>query len=248
MFVLVDFFLLGVCYMKKIALITLGAATILGIHSGMTVQAQSDELIKERPKSSLEINHAAYVPSLLPTTEAAINNFVTTWIGADAKVKALEEKESAGQALNAYEQVWLAGQAKHSYEGAFEKRLLKRAEFYKRAHNWNGNNEKDRVYSDVNLPAHVNSYGYDALDGMNKDLVKAVKDSVGTNHENLAKQLASIVEGHQSHIVNEELRSYANETVRYAAIQAVNDKAADVPVEPASEHKVDLWKAIQGNK
>lgn len=83
---------------------------------------------------------------------------------------------------------------------------------------------------------------------MNKELVKAVKASEETNHEDLAKQLILIVETHQSHIVNEEMRSYVNETVRYAATQTVKDKAADVVAEPASEHKVDLWNAIQNRK
>lgn len=234
--------------MKKRALLIMGALAVLGINSGMVAQAQSDDLIKESPKNLPEMRQTAYVAAVLPTTEAAITQFVADWTATDAKMKMLEEKRDSGETLTPYEQAWLSDQGKHSYAGDFEKRLVRRAEFYKRAHNWNGDNEKPREYSDVTLKAHVNSYGYDVLDAMNKELVKAVKASEETNHEDLAKQLILIVETHQSHIVNEEMRSYVNETVRYAATQTVKDKAADVVAEPASEHKVDLWNAIQNRK
>lgn len=234
--------------MKKVATLALGIMATLAIHSGIVVQAQSDDLIKASPSTLPEITHVMNVAAVLPTTEAAINQFTNDWSITDTKVNAIKAKQEAGEKLTVYEKDWLTAQNKHFYEDIFKNRLLRRAEFYKRAHNWNGDNKKAREYSDVTLAPQVNSYGYDVLDAMNKELIEVVKNSANSNHAGLAKQMVAIIEKHQSHIVNEELRSYVNETVRYAAAQSVKDKAADLPAEPASEHKVDLLKAIQNNK
>ena len=242
--------------MKKQIIFGLAFAVVAGGGQfGNPVMAMPDQLLSAASKVTAVQDNYAVVPAVKAETEQAVVDFTNDWLAANERVAAVEDKKSNNEKLSANDKAWLEG-AKHSYAERFVYHLERRVEFYKRSHNWNEDNKHDRNYSYETLPGYTkeagytNSYGVDEL----RSVAAALNDVLNTATESnmpqtqeqasaLAMQLTDVVKAHQSNIANDELRSYVNEAVWFAAKQATKEMKSELP-DRTKNHVVDLRKAI----
>ena len=113
-------------------------------------------------------------------------------------------------------------------------------EFFKRAHNWNGDNKyehsgnyetflnKHNEKATEAVNGYSNSYGWNVLRSVRQDAlsnVKAVLDQQGetVRGEDIAKAILAAASNNAETVNNEELRYYINELVWYTAKQTVKE-------------------------
>ena len=113
-------------------------------------------------------------------------------------------------------------------------------EFFKRAHNWNGDNKyehsgnyevflnKNNEKATETVNGYSNSYGWNVLRNVRQDAlsnVKAVLDQQGeaVRGEDIAKAILAAASNNAMTVNNEELRYYINELVWYTAKQTVKE-------------------------
>lgn len=238
--------------MRKALLASLCCISLVLVSGVAMAQVTADELLsaKSGHEAPVATEQTSLVPAVATTTEAALMEFTNAWYDADKRISESKEKKAQGEELTISEQKWLASRDLHNYVDTFVKRTNRRVTFFERAHNWNDKNEEVRQYNYETLPANTNSYAVDVLRSLAEDLNQVVKDAASDSvhdeawRDALMANMTSTLEKHQASITNDELRSYANTVVWYAAKQTVKDMRLDQP-SPEEDHRVDLWKAIQ---
>ena len=113
-------------------------------------------------------------------------------------------------------------------------------EFFKRAHNWNGDNKyehtanyqvflnKHNKHAKEAVNGYSNSYGWNVLRAVRQDAldnVKAVFDEKGedTRGEDIVAAMKQAAEKNALTVNSEELRFYINELVWYTAKQTAKE-------------------------
>ena len=122
------------------------------------------------------------------------------------------------------------------YDGAqvlsiLDTKLTKRLRFFKRIHNWHGDNQLDR--SDrheeaaalaANEKAEKGSYAWYVLKDLRHDILANVQQAIQTKGnaltgEDIATAVASAAESNAKYVKSEELRYYINELVWYSVTE-----------------------------
>ena len=122
------------------------------------------------------------------------------------------------------------------YDGAqvlsiLDTKLTKRLRFFKRIHNWHGDNQLDR--SDrheeaaalaANEKAEKGSYAWYVLKDLRHDILANVQQAIQTKGnaltgEDIATAIASAADSNAKYVKSEELRYYINELVWYSVTE-----------------------------
>ena len=128
----------------------------------------------------------------------------------------------------------------HEFLRVLDRNLTNRVEFFKRAHNWNGDNKyehtanyqvflnKHNEHGTEAVNGYSNSYGWNVLRGVRQDAlnnVKAVFDQKGegTTGEDIVNALSQAAAKQAFTVDQEELRFYINELVWYTAKQTAKE-------------------------
>lgn len=229
--------------MKKLLI-----AAALAALSVSPAMAMSDNLL-DAGNPANDVNPAVGTELPVPMADevAAVHEFSVVWRDAlDAQAKMRERKE-AGEKLSRNDLRFANADLSERFVNRMDANLMHRVEFYKRAHNWNAQNEEVRKYNytmqyakdDKNateaIDGYTNSYGWNVLNNTHVSISNALTDIYKMSKE--TKTLIDPVEvekavqdnlGQNSVNVNsEELRYYMNELVWFSAKQTVKDLKRD---------------------
>lgn len=244
--------------MKKMLIVGMSVAVLIGtMQMGNPVMAMPDQLVSPSPATAPVASEVVLVPVASQATQAAVHDFGKAWEFAYTQIAQAKERQQAGEKLTAVEKKWLDSEKKHKYGELFAQHLNERVHFYKKAHNWNAMNKEAQDYNYMTLPGgsdeagYTNSYGFNVLNDMAKKLDEVIAP-YGTAEKapvaaDIEADVLAVMSEAQASVANDELRSYMNETVWFAAKQTVKEKKAEEPSEK-DMHKVDLRAAINGEQ
>ena len=217
--------------MKKLLLTAALLATATsGFAMGDTLfdQKNPDHIVT--PAVGYEIN------SVTPETSAALEELGATLERVYEVHKDLVYRHNRGDRLTDRQHRYVEHDVNHEFLRVLDRNLTNRIEFFKRAHNWNGDNKYEHTANyQVFLNKHnkrakeavngySNSYGWNVLRGVRQDAldnVKAVFDQKGetATGEDIVNALSQAAAKHALTVNQEELRFYINELVWYTAKQ-----------------------------
>ena len=152
----------------------------------------------------------------------------------------LVKRQVAGERLTDRQDRFVKHDVNQDFLTVLDRNLTNRVEFFKRAHNWNGDNKyehsgnyetflnKDNEKATEAVNGYSNSYGWNVLRNVRQDAlsnVKAVLDQQGeaVRGEDIAKAILAAASNNAETVNNEELRYYINELVWYTAKQTVKE-------------------------
>ena len=126
------------------------------------------------------------------------------------------------------------------YDGAqvlsiLDTKLTKRLRFFKRIHNWYGDNQLDRSNRHEeaatlasNEKAEKGSYAWYVLKDLRHDILASVKQAIdmkgnALTGEDIATAIANAADSNAKYVKSEELRYYMNELVWYAVTETTKE-------------------------
>lgn len=163
--------------------------------------AANDVLLEHHAADAAIGSDDFVLAAVAPDTKTAIETFANRW-SVERDAIALAKQHEQEKAVTEMDKAWLDYQKsrnKHTYSAKFDKNIISRVEFFKRAHNWNGENKQNKYYNyqmmpynkdsqqDENKNIHVLDAGEVATDaqlGTSTDvIVKKQKEEVALNKD-----------------------------------------------------------------
>ncbi len=221
------------------------ATMIVGLMAS-TGMAASDQLLEVRTERT-----GADTYALVPV----VNNDIVSAVGAfaDHFVKAhnsiIEAKARKTEKVTTkLDEEWVKSDLDRLYAKKFLDFAQKRVEFYKRSHNWAGNEQEVKEYNYMSYPAGTDSYAYAELEDLTNTL-GIILSELSLSEQKLTvydveDTIFTVLGEKQEEVQIDELRHYMSEVVWFAAKQTIKDYSSLEPENP-EDNKVDLWKAIQ---
>ena len=221
--------------MKKIVLT---AALLATATSGF---AMGDALFDQKNPAHIVTPAVGYeVEAVTPETASALQELGMTLDRAHAVQADLVARHERGERLTDRQHRYAEHDVNHEFLRVLERNLTNRVEFFKRAHNWNGDNKYEhtanyQVFLNKNntqvkeaANGYSNSYGWNVLRAVRQDAldnVKAVFDEKGENTrgEDIIQAMKQAAEKNALTVNSEELRFYINELVWYTAKQTAKE-------------------------
>lgn len=221
--------------MKKIVLT---AALLATATSGL---AMGDALFDQKNPAHIVTPAVGYeVEAVTPETASALQELGMTLDRAHAVQADLVARHERGERLTDRQHRYAEHDVNHEFLRVLDRNLTNRVEFFKRAHNWNGDNKYEhtanyQVFLNKNntqvkeaANGYSNSYGWNVLRAVRQDAldnVKAVFDEKGENTrgEDIIQAMKQAAEKNALTVNSEELRFYINELVWYTAKQTAKE-------------------------
>ena len=221
--------------MKKIVLT---AALLATATSGF---AMGDALFDQKNPAHIVTPAVGYeVEAVTPETASALQELGMTLDRAHAVQADLVARHERGERLTDRQYRYAEHDVNHEFLRVLDRNLTNRVEFFKRAHNWNGDNKYEhtanyQVFLNKNntqvkeaANGYSNSYGWNVLRAVRQgalDNVKAVFDEKGENTrgEDIIQAMKQAAEKNALTVNSEELRFYINELVWYTAKQTAKE-------------------------
>lgn len=221
--------------MKKLVLT---AALLATATSGF---AMGDVLFDQKNPAHIVTPAVGYeVEAVTPETASASQELGMTLDRAHAVQADLVARHERGERLTDRQYRYAEHDVNHEFLRVLDRNLTNRVEFFKRAHNWNGDNKYEhtanyQVFLNKNntqvkeaANGYSNSYGWNVLRAVRQgalDNVKAVFDEKGENTrgEDIIQAMKQAAEKNALTVNSEELRFYINELVWYTAKQTAKE-------------------------
>ncbi len=221
--------------MKKLVLT---AALLATATSGF---AMGDSLFDQKNPAHIMTPAVGYeIEVATPETVEALEELGGTLERVYGVHKDLMYRHERGERLTDRQHRYAQHDVNHEFLRVLDRNLTNRVEFFKRAHNWNGDNKYEhtanyQVFSNKNntdakeaVKGYSNSYGWNVLRAVRQDAldnVKAVFDEKGENTrgEDIVQAMKQAAEKNAVTVNNEELRFYINELVWYTARQTAKE-------------------------
>ena len=221
--------------MKKLVLT---AALLATATSGF---AMGDTLFDQKNPAHIVTPAMGYeVEAVTPETASALQELGMTLDRAHAVQADLVARHERGERLTDRQHRYAEHDVNHEFLRVLDRNLTNRVEFFKRAHNWNGDNKyehtanyqvflnKHNKHAKEAVNGYSNSYGWNVLRAVRQDAldnVKAVFDEKGedTRGEDIVNAMKHAAEKNALTVNSEELRFYINELVWYTAKQTAKE-------------------------
>lgn len=216
--------------MKKIIVLAAIFSTLTA-----TALAMPDPLLEAGNPEPAVAAVSSYTTVPDPDTVAAVQEFVQTGAWIRERTGQAKKRLAEGRATRE-DQRWLDFAQQHDPVKKMSHHLERRLEFYRRAHNWNGDNPHDRQYNYTLQPGrdlrrkdepdrgYTNSYGWNVLHQEVLQVEESLKQAGQTgNWQELPQDIASRVDRLGQSVSNEELRYYLNEMLWFSAKQTVKE-------------------------
>ena len=221
--------------MKKLVLT---AALLVTATSGF---AMGDALFDQKNPARIVTPAVGYeIEVATPETVEALEGLGATLERVYEVHKDLAYRHERGERLTDRQHRYAEHDVNHEFLRVLDRNLTNRVEFFKRAHNWNGDNKYEhtanyQVFLNKNntdakeaVKGYSNSYGWNVLRAVRQDSldnVKAVFDQKGENTrgEDIVQAMKQAAEKNAVTVNNEELRFYINELVWYTAKQTAKE-------------------------
>lgn len=187
-----------------------------------------------------QTTHAAMKASIQGMTLEELNQSIKEkgWVSSNQSVSAMTAKPVHGitmdELLTALQK---PGQDKATvYDGAqvlsiLDTKLTKRLRFFKRIHNWHGDNQLDRPNRNKeaaalasNDKAEKGSYAWYVLKDLRHDILDNIQEAIqakgnALTGEDIATAIVSAADSNAKYVKSEELRYYMNELVWYSVTE-----------------------------
>ncbi len=221
--------------MKKLVLT---AALLATATSGF---AMGDTLFDQKNPAHIVTPAVGYeIQVTTPETVEALEELGVTLERVYEVHKDLVYRHERGERLTDRQHRYAEHDVNHEFLRVLDRNLTNRVEFFKRAHNWNGDNKyehtanyqvflnKHNKHAKEAVNGYSNSYGWNVLRAVRQDAldnVKAVFDQKGedTRGEDIVKAMEQAAEKNALTVNSEELRFYINELVWYTAKQTAKE-------------------------
>ena len=221
--------------MKKLVLT---AALLATATSGF---AMGDALFDQKNPAHIVTPATGYeIEVATPETVEALEELGVTLERVYEVHKDLVYRHERGERLTDRQHRYAEHDVNHEFLRVLDRNLTNRVEFFKRAHNWNGDNKyehtanyqvflnKHNKHAKEAVNGYSNSYGWNVLRAVRQDAldnVKAVFDEKGedTRGEDIVQAMKQAAEKHALTVNHEELRFYINELVWYTAKQTAKE-------------------------
>jgi len=210
--------------------------------------AMPDELLEAGVYTPTATAVSSYTTVPNQDTQEAVQEFVQTWAKTNKQIEVAKKHVAAGTDTEA-DRKWLRFYQRNAPVKRFTYHMNRRLEFYRRAHNWNARNHKDKHYSYTMQPGQdearkdmlsqgfTNSYGWNVLHEEIQQVEEVVQQAKETAAETktpleaatVAQAINDRVYGVGKSISNEELRYYLNELIWFSAKQATKEMTAHAP-------------------
>lgn len=223
--------------MKKIIILAAIFSTLTA-----TALAMPDPLLEAGKPDPVVAAVSSYATVPDQDAVAAVQEFVQTGAWIREQTGQAKKRLAEGRATRE-DQRWLDFAQQHDPVKKMSHHLERRLEFYRRAHNWNGENPHDRQYNYTLQPGrdlrrkddpdrgYTNSYGWNVLHQEVLQVEESMKQAGQTeNWKNLSQDIVSRVDRLGQSVSNEELRYYLNEMLWFSAKQTVKELKAQSPV------------------
>ena len=221
--------------MKKLVLT---AAVLATATSGF---AMGDELFDQKNPTHLVTPAVGYeIQVTTPETVQALEELGLTLERAYEVHNDLVQRHEKQEPMSDRKHRFVEHDVNQDFLTVLDRNLTNRVEFFKRAHNWNGDNKYEHTANyQVFLNKHnekateavngySNSYGWNVLRSVRQDAldnVKAVFEQKGeeTKAEDIVNAMVHAATKNALTVNNEELRYYINELVWYTAKQTAKE-------------------------
>lgn len=221
--------------MKKLVLT---AALLATATSGF---AMGDELFDQKNPAHLVTPAVGYeIQVTTPETVQALEELGLTLERAYEVHNDLVQRHEKQEPMSDRKHRFVEHDVNQDFLTVLDRNLTNRVEFFKRAHNWNGDNKYEHTANyQVFLNKHnekateavngySNSYGWNVLRSVRQDAldnVKAVFEQKGeeTKAEDIVNAMVHAATKNALTVNNEELRYYINELVWYTAKQTAKE-------------------------
>ena len=221
--------------MKKLVLT---AALLATATSGF---AMGDALFDQKNPAHIVTPATGYeIEVATPETVEALEELGVTLERVYEVHKDLVYRHERGERLTDRQHRYAEHDVNHEFLRVLDRNLTNRVEFFKRAHNWNGDNKyehtanyqvflnKHNTHAKEAVNGYSNSYGWNVLRAVRQDAldnVKAVFDEKGedTRGEDIVAAMKQAAEKNALTVNSEELRFYINELVWYTAKQTAKE-------------------------
>ena len=221
--------------MKKLVLT---AALLATATSGF---AMGDELFNQKNPAHLVTPAVGYeIQVTTPETVQALEELGLTLERAYEVHNDLVQRHEKQEPMSDRKHRFVEHDVNQDFLTVLDRNLTNRVEFFKRAHNWNGDNKYEHTANyQVFLNKHnekateavngySNSYGWNVLRSVRQDAldnVKAVFEQKGeeTKAEDIVNAMVHAATKNALTVNNEELRYYINELVWYTAKQTAKE-------------------------
>ena len=222
--------------MKKLVLT---AALLVTATSGF---AMGDALFDQKNPAHIVTPAVGYeIEMATPETVEALEELGGTLERVYGVHKDLVYRHERGERLTDRQHRYAEHDVNHEFLRVLDRNLTNRVEFFRRAHNWNGDNKYEhtanyQVFLNKNntdakevVKGYSNSYGWNVLRAVRQDAldnVKAVFAQKGENTrgEDIVQAMKQAAEKNAVTVNSEELRFYINELVWYTAKQTAKEK------------------------
>lgn len=211
--------------------------------SEVTEVAQGYHLLATMPETKKAIDglvrtidgeqttHATMKASIQGMTLEELNQSIKEkgWVNSNQSVSAMKAKPVHGITMDELLAVLQEkGQEKVTvYDGAqvlsvLDTKLTKRLRFFKRIHNWHGDNQLDR--SNRHEETEKGSYAWYVLKDLRYDILANVEQAIqakgnSLTGEDIATAIVSAADSNAKYVKSEELRYYMNELVWYSVTE-----------------------------
>lgn len=221
--------------MKKLVLT---AALLVTATSGF---AMGDALFDQKNPAHIVTPAVGYeIEMATPETVEALEELGGTLERVYGVHKDLVYRHERGERLTDRQHRYAEHDVNHEFLRVLDRNLTNRVEFFRRAHNWNGDNKYEhtanyQVFLNKNntdakevVKGYSNSYGWNVLRAVRQDAldnVKAVFAQKGENTrgEDIVQAMKQAAEKNAVTVNSEELRFYINELVWYTAKQTAKE-------------------------
>ncbi len=221
--------------MKKLVLT---AALLVTATSGF---AMGDALFDQKNPAHIVTPAVGYeIEMATPETVEALEELGGTLERVYGVHKDLVYRHEHGERLTDRQHRYAEHDVNHEFLRVLDRNLTNRVEFFRRAHNWNGDNKYEhtanyQVFLNKNntdakevVKGYSNSYGWNVLRAVRQDAldnVKAVFAQKGENTrgEDIVQAMKQAAEKNAVTVNSEELRFYINELVWYTAKQTAKE-------------------------
>ena len=203
--------------------------------------AMGDTLFDQKNPAHIVTPAAGYeIEVATPETVEALEELGVTLERVYEVHKDLVYRHERGERLTDRQHRYAEHDVNHEFLRVLDRNLTNRVEFFKRAHNWNGDNKyehnanyqvflnKHNKHAKEAVNGYSNSYGWNVLRAVLQDAldnVKAVFDEKGedTRGEDIVVAMKQAAEKNALTVNSEELRFYINELVWYTAKQTAKE-------------------------
>lgn len=215
--------------------------TALLVATASTNFAMGDDLFAQKNPMNLDTPAVGYeIEVAMPETVVALEDLGQVLEEAHAVRQDLAARQANGERLTDRQERFIEHDVNHDMFVKLDKHLTNRVEFFKRAHNWNGNNKyehsanyhvflnKNNEAATETVDGYSNSYGWNVLRNVRRDALDNVhalmqRDGERISGFDVAMAIRNAAEANAVTVNEEELRYYINELTWYVAKQAAKE-------------------------